>query len=134
MGRVKERLQIARQAVSTLLKVVGKEQVSDIERDAAIQRFGYSFEATWKAAQLYLREFEGVEQASPKGVIRATFQVGLLDENQTDLALNMTDQRNLTVHTYNEDLAKAIYKKLAGFAYLMTIWLDKIDAQLPKVE
>jgi len=134
MERIKERLQIAQQALSTLLELVGKEKVSDIERDAAIQRFEYTFETTWKAAQMYLREIEGMEQASPKGIIRASFQVKLLNENQAELALKMTDQRNLTVHTYNEDLAKAIYKQLEDFAHLMAIWMDKMDSRIPKIE
>jgi hypothetical protein len=75
MERIKERLQIARRALSTLLELAGKEKVSDIERDAAIQRFEYSFEATWKTAQMYLCEMEELDQASPKGVIWASFQV-----------------------------------------------------------
>lgn len=130
MERVKERLQVARQAVATLGKVVGKKPVSDIERDAAIQRFEYSFEATWKAAQMYLREMEGVEQASPKGVIRASYQVRVLDEQQTESALKMTDQRNLTVHTYNEVLAQSIYARLEGYYHLMIQWLDALEVRL----
>ena len=130
MERVKDRLKIARQAVSTFSKVVGKKRASDIERDAAIQRFEYSFEATWKAAQIYLREFEGIEQASPKGVIRASYQVGLLDEKNTEAALKMADQRNLTVHTYNEELAKAVYAKLDGFNQLMAVWLNAIESRI----
>ncbi len=130
MERIKERLQVARQAVATLAKVVGKKPVSDIERDAAIQRFEYSFEATWKAAQIYLREMEGIEQASPKGVIRASYQVGLLDETKTEAALKMTDQRNLTVHTYNEALAQSIYARLEGYHRLMNQWLDALETRL----
>ena len=32
-----------------------------IERDAAIMRFAYTFEAAWKAVQLYLYEHEGLD-------------------------------------------------------------------------
>ena len=51
---VNERIQIAQQALSAFQELVGKEQVSAVERDAAIQRFEYTFEAVWKAAQRYL--------------------------------------------------------------------------------
>ena len=42
---------------------------SKIERDAAIQRFEYSFEATWKSAQRFLAVVEGVEAGSPKSTV-----------------------------------------------------------------
>jgi hypothetical protein len=32
----------------------------------------------------------------------------------------MADDRNLTVHTYNEDLADAIYARILGYAPLMS--------------
>ncbi|WP_245606076.1 nucleotidyltransferase substrate binding protein [Thermus amyloliquefaciens] len=35
------------------------------------------------------------------------------------LALTMADDRNLTVHTYNEALAQAIFARLGGYAQLM---------------
>jgi len=46
------------------------QDASDIVRDAAIQRFEYTFEAVWQAMQLFLREEEGFEIGSPKGAIR----------------------------------------------------------------
>jgi hypothetical protein len=36
-----------------------------MNRDASIQRFEYTCEAVWKTAQLYLRNFENLELASP---------------------------------------------------------------------
>ena len=86
--------------LATLDELVGISNPTPIERDAAIQRFEYSFEATWKTAQRYLHDIEGVEVASPKAVIRASFAAGLFDEQATRLALEMVDDRNLTSHTY----------------------------------
>lgn len=122
-----ERLQIARRALETLRELPLEGKVSDVERDAAIQRFEYTFEAVWKAAQLHLREQEGVEAGSPKGVARAGLQVGLLDEGQTMAALEMVDDRNLTVHTYNEKLAQVIFSRLGGYARLMDQWLTAME-------
>jgi hypothetical protein len=50
MEGVKERLQIARKALNTLRELTDKPKLSTVERDAAIQRFEYTFEAVWKAA------------------------------------------------------------------------------------
>lgn len=123
MDRLTQRLHVAHRALIALSEVVAQAPVSTLVRDAAIQRFEYSFEysfeATWKAMQLYLREREGIQSGSPKGVIRAAFQVGLLDEAQSRTALDMADDRNLTVHTYNEQLAEQIYARLEAYWQLM---------------
>lgn len=126
MDRLKERLEVAEKALGSLLDLPLAEVVDDIVRDAAIQRFEYTFEAVWKAAQLYLREREGLEQGSPKGVVRACLQVGLLTDEQARLALELVDDRNLTVHTYNEELAKRIFSHLNSYAELMTDWLEEM--------
>lgn len=38
------------------------------------------------------------------------------------------DDRNLTVHTYGETLANAIYSRLAGHAALLDRWLKGMGA------
>ncbi|MGE4343888.1 MAG: HI0074 family nucleotidyltransferase substrate-binding subunit [Geoalkalibacter sp.] len=129
MDRLKERLNVAEKALRSLLDLPLAKNVDDIVRDAAIQRFEYSFEAVWKAAQLYLRETEGLEQGSPKGVVRASLQVGILTDGQARLALELVDDRNLTVHTYNEELAKRIFSHLQSYAELMTEWLRVMQAK-----
>ncbi|MCR4420395.1 MAG: nucleotidyltransferase substrate binding protein [Clostridia bacterium] len=53
MGRLEERLVIARRALKTLRKLpLDEVKPDDVVRDAAIQRFEYTFETLWKAAQL----------------------------------------------------------------------------------
>lgn len=132
MERLKERLAIASKAIGTLEAIL-KEPKTPIVRDASIQRFEYSFEALWKATQLYLRHMESLELGSPKAVFRASMQVGLLDAEQARVALRMADDRNLTVHTYNEDLAEAIYGRTAGYAPLMSrlvrMMQDRVENQ-----
>ena len=93
-------------------------------RDTAIQRFEYTFEATWKAAKIYLTRIEGIEAASPKKVIRTCFQIGILTDKQTQLGLEMVDDRNLTSHTYHEGVAEGIYSRLADYAGLIQHWLE----------
>ena len=78
MDRLNWHLQQAERALSSFKPLAFIESPSMIERDAAIQRFGYTTEACWKAAQAVLLEHSGVEAASPKTVIRAAAQNGLL--------------------------------------------------------
>ena len=122
----RQRLQIARKALQTLSALMHVEK-TDVVRDAAIQRFEYSFEAVWKAAQRFLVDMEGIQAGSPKRVIRESRLVELLDETATRRALAMTDDWNLTVHTYNEALADAIFERLPGYAQLMDGWLGSME-------
>jgi hypothetical protein len=59
--RLNERLAEARAALATLQDLVEKQWRSAVERDAAIMRFAYTFEAVWKAAQRYLIDREGLD-------------------------------------------------------------------------
>ena len=125
MADVKQRLQRARAAWNTFAEL-DLASGDPIIRDAAIQRFEYTFEATWKAAQAVLRERFGVAPASPKPVIRASLENGLLDEGEARQALAMVDHRNLTAHTYNEALANEIFAALPAYRRLLAEWLHRL--------
>ena len=127
MERLRERLAVARRALATLSELVGETDVSPVVRDAAIQRFEYTYEALWKAAQRFLMVVEGVPIESPKRAIRESRSVALLDSAAARNALAMADDRNLTVHTYNEALAEAIYNRLRGYSQLMDQWLRAME-------
>ncbi len=123
MDRVSQRLKSAERALATFEELAATF-VGVVQRDAAIQRFEYTFEATWKAAEEFLRGHEGLALASPKAVIRACHEVGVLGPDEGLRALEMADDRNLTSHTYHEPVAVAIGQRLAGHAALLRVWLE----------
>jgi len=127
MERLTQRIEIAKKALISLKELVDDLSNSTVQRDATIQRFEYSFEAVWKAAKQYLSDIEGLELGSPKSVIRGCFQTNTLTQAQTQLALTMTDDRNLTSHTYNESLAEEIYAKIPNYQKLMSEWLNALE-------
>ena len=133
MERLKQKVGSAKRALKTLQELLDSQNLSIVERDAAIQRFEYTFESLWKAGKAFLREVEGLEIGSPKGVIRGFLQVGLFTEEQTALALAMVDDRNLTSHTYNEGLAEQIFDQLGNYAELMADWLSDMGEVLEQV-
>jgi nucleotidyltransferase substrate binding protein (TIGR01987 family) len=128
MDRLSERLQVARRALETLRAAL-REPKTPLNRDASIQRFEYTYEAVWKAAQLYLRVGEKLSLASPAAVTRACFQSALLSEEEGRMAMDMLRDRNLTVHTYNEELADQIYSRLPSYAVLMERWVEAMSGQ-----
>lgn len=125
---------VARRALGTLQEILALASPSRVERDAAIQRFEYTCEAVWKAAQRYLQEVEGISVGSPKGSVRASRDVGLITDEQTTLGLEMIDDRNLTIHTYNESLAEEIYRQLPSYADFLAVWLTTMEERMESQE
>lgn len=125
MERIKLRYNDTLKALGTFREIVG-EPFTVIVRDAAIQRFEYTFEALWKFLKEYLQEKEGVVCGSPKGCFREAFSVGMITEEETIRFLQMTDDRNMTSHTYKEEVSKMIYQRLKEHCELM----EKLFRQL----
>jgi nucleotidyltransferase substrate binding protein (TIGR01987 family) len=119
MERLNQRKLNATKALETLDEILNHEGKSTILRDAAIQRFEYTFEAVWKAAKHFLFVNEGIDIGSPKGVIRSLREVGILEDDETQRALQMVDDRNKTSHTYNQDIAEKISKRLPDYYQLL---------------
>ncbi len=129
MEKLKERLESCQAALDTLDEAL-RLPFSIIVRDAAIQRFQYSFESAWKLLKGYLEQQEGVVCGSPKSCFREALQNGLLSREETEMCLLMTDDRNLTSHTYLEALAASIYGKLPAYLIAMHTLASRIAQQL----
>ena len=118
MEKLKLRSETAIKALKTLEEIVD-EPYSTIVRDASIKRFEYSFDIFWKLIKDYLRVQEGIECASPKSCFREAFKVGILSEEETVKVLEMTDDRNLSTHTYDEEAIEEIYQQVRDYWKLM---------------
>ena len=133
-GKIEKKIDTAKRALKTLQELLDLENPTTVERDAVIQRFEYTFEAFWKVGKLFLREMEGLEIGSPKGVIRGFLQIAIFTEDQTALALDMVDDRNLTSHAYKQDLADKIYNQIGDYAEIMVNWLVGMEKALENTE
>ena len=98
MTRLNDRLASCQRAVSTVEEAL-QIQYTIIVRDAAIQRFEYTFESLWKLLKAYLDVREGIVCNSPKQCSREALKAGLLSVKEAETSLVMTDDRNLTSHT-----------------------------------
>jgi len=126
LERLDERIADSHKALATLEELALRKRLTIVERDAALARFGYTFESVWKTAQRYLADREGKEINSPKGCIRACGAAGLLTVRQTGAAIEMTDDRNLVVHTYKSALAERIRRRLPRHTKPLRVWLDAL--------
>jgi nucleotidyltransferase substrate binding protein (TIGR01987 family) len=83
-----------------------------IVRDAAMRRFGYSFEATWRLLKDYLDRREGVVCSSPPICFREAMQAGLLSAEETEVCLTMADDCRQAAHAYDESPTATIHARL----------------------
>jgi nucleotidyltransferase substrate binding protein (TIGR01987 family) len=90
-------------------------------RDSMIQRFEFSFDLFWKALKVYLTEVEKVvsDSASPRLILRECAQNGVMSEAEGNKAMDMLDSRNMTSHTYREEIAVSEAAKIPAYYNLM---------------
>lgn len=98
-----------------------KEPKSDIVRDASIQRFEFCVELAWKSAKKVM----GTASSAPKTVVREMAQNSLIDD--ADFWLEAIDQRNLSSHTYKEQLAEQVYSFARKFLPIAQDLLRKLQ-------
>ena len=88
--------------------------------DACIQRFEFCIELTWKTLKKCLA-IEGIDANTPRESIQQAYSIHWIND-ETEW-LSMLKDRNLTSHTYKEDLALEIYHRLpAHFVALMALY------------
>jgi nucleotidyltransferase substrate binding protein (TIGR01987 family) len=120
------RLEDFRSALARLDDALG-QPLDEYVRDAAIQRFEFSFELAWKCVQALAR-LEGLDVASPRAAFRAALKLGLIQDDPA--WLSMMDDRNLSSHTYDLDLAEAVYGRLPKHALALHGLLENLASRL----
>lgn len=135
----RQKLDLAKTAMARLAEVVPLLALSPslpaplnalIVRDAAIQRFEFAIEASWKAAQATLAVAEGLTATSPKNAIRASHGMRWIDAQTTDALLVAIDDRNLTSHTYDEAAAATLAAQLPAHLAVIQAWLAALEQAL----
>jgi uncharacterized protein YutE (UPF0331/DUF86 family) len=129
VARLATRLAEAEAALATLDEAVGRKPRSLMERDSAILRLIYTFEAVWKACQQLLAEREDIEVASPNTSIRAARRLGWLSDEDAEAATKIGRDRNLAVHMYRGQIGADIDERLSGHAAVLRRWLEALQKQ-----
>jgi uncharacterized protein YutE (UPF0331/DUF86 family) len=126
---LERRLAEAEAALATLDEAVATASRSLIERDSAILRMIYTFEALWKACQQLLADLEDIEAASPNTAIRAARRLGWLSNADAEAAIKIGRDRNLAVHMYRGQIGEEIAERLASHAAALRRWLHALRQQ-----
>lgn len=111
LGRAIERLKEA-------LAALGREPENTLYRDAAIQRFEFTYGL---CAAMLRRSLERSSEVAPEKemtfptLIRSASERGLL-RSGWDVWYGFREVRNLTSHVYNEETARKVVEKIPAFA------------------
>jgi nucleotidyltransferase substrate binding protein (TIGR01987 family) len=95
-------------SLKRLEEVIAAED-TPFNRDAGIQRFEFTVELAWKCIQSFMKN-QNIICRSPNECLKEAFQFGLMEDDP--LWLEMLKDRNLTSHTYHEETALLVLKKV----------------------
>lgn len=110
-AKAQQSLQNFKKALDSLNTAVLKSTLSDLELAGAIQNFEFSYELSWKTLQKYGASL-GRKIVSPREAFQFALEAGHINDEK--LWLDMIEDRNETVHTYDRDSAERIFKEIKG--------------------
>lgn len=80
--------------------------LSDLEKQGLIQAFEYTHELAWKTLKDFLEDKGVYNLYGSRDSTREAFKRGLIDDGE--VWMDMIKSRNLSLQTYNQEIADAI--------------------------
>ena len=102
--RWQQRLDSYGAALAQLTEACERERYDNLELAGLIKTFEFCFGLSWNVLKDLLF-YEGYDVKTPRAVIRKSFEVNCLSENDCEILLDALDKRNLLSHIYLSDIA-----------------------------
>ncbi|MDF1570908.1 MAG: nucleotidyltransferase substrate binding protein [Bacteroidales bacterium] len=96
----------------------------EVLREGLIQRFEFTHELAWNVMKDFLEEVGEVKIYGSKDATREAFKAELVEDG--DVWMEMIKSRNLSSHTYNEEIANEIYSKIMNDYYAALLTFRKM--------
>ena len=117
-SRAQERLRAA-------VKISQTRKLNDLEEQGLIQAFEFTHELAWNVMKDYFFDQGNSSITGSKDATREAFQRGLISDGVG--WMDMIRSRNLSSHTYNEETATEISKKVTEtYFQLFEAFLEKM--------
>jgi len=113
--RWKQRFANYSKALRQLTRFVGKGDLNEFEQQGLIQCFEYTYELAWNCLKDVFEAQGEVGIIGSRDAFRLAFNRGVIENGET--WMEMIKSRVLTSHTYNEDVADDISKKIVDEYY-----------------
>lgn len=109
---------LARLDMAQLQIKLQDDHLVDGLQNGCAQKFEYTTELCWKAIKVHLAKVEGIDEASPKKVIKAYYLTGAISEPDYLLLLEAIEDRNRLSHVYDSAAFSEIFSRMAAYAAL----------------
>jgi nucleotidyltransferase substrate binding protein (TIGR01987 family) len=122
--KLKDSLQNLQRANASLHMAINHTPRNALIISAIIKNFEFNFELSWKAMKRLLTH-HGVPTSSPRQAIAESYRKRFLANEES--WIGMIEDRNLTVHTYDENFAKEMATRIE------TKYISSFDAFLERL-
>jgi len=104
--RWQQRFSNYQRAFAQLSRFMERTELNELEQQGLIQAFEYTHELAWNTLKDFLADSGNTNIYGSKDATREAFSTGLISDG--DIWMDMIKSRNLTSHTYNEEVANEI--------------------------
>jgi len=127
--RWKQRFNNFDKALNQLTKFIEKGELNEFELQGLIQCFEYVYELAWNTLKDYLELENYQDVKGPRSAITTAFRIGIIEDGEG--WMDMLKDRNLTSHTYNEEVTRQITNNIYNKFYALFIELrNKLQKML----
>ncbi len=124
--RWKQRFTNYQKALATLingLEQLRERELSQLEKQGLIQGFEFTHELAWKVMQDFLKDQGESSIYGSKDATRLAFNRGLISDG--DVWMQMIADRNLTSHTYHEEISDQILERIVHSYFDLFLEFEK---------
>lgn len=86
--------------------------VADSVKSGRAQKFEFCVELLWKTIKVFLHEIHGIDENSPKTIIKGFYSLEYLNADEYESVMEILDDRNKLSHVYNKEQFEVIYLRL----------------------
>lgn len=108
--RWQQRFSNYKRALAQLTKFMEQDELNELEEQGLIQAFEYTHELAWKTLSDFLKGKGAINIYGSKDATREAFKLELISNG--DVWMDMIKSRNLTSHTYNEEVTESIIENI----------------------
>ena len=108
------------------VKLSEQRKLSKLEEQGLIQAFEFTHELAWSTLKDFLENRGVGDLYGPKDATRAAFKAELIENG--DVWMKMIEDRNLTSHTYNMEVAAKIASAI------LDVYFSEFEALITKLD
>ena len=129
MSRLENKIDYFRSALDRLKESAEVDVTDSVIMDGVIQRFEFTFELAWKTLKAFM-EYKGFSvPVSPRDILKDAYAAGIIEEGDT--FIKMLTDRNISSHTYDEEMALELYGRIKNdYISLLCELLEYVEREV----